>query len=192
MTLRAKLLTSIAAFTLVLALLIVGVLAVKEATVPITGNIVFQAEDVNVEITGTLSNATTAHSFTMLKYDANNTPGSEALDTWKNVKIDFKNQASNSITFAITVTNKDDTREMYASVSSTVLSGLSSNANNCTATIKTGAGAYTWGSEVDITKGASVTFTITFAIGTRNKSVNVPSWQTDVKIWSPQSDQASA
>lgn len=183
MTLRAKLLISVAAFTMVLALLIVGVLAVQSATVPITGNIVFNATDANVEITGTLSNATTAHSFTMLKYDAESgTPGSTALNTWKNVKIDFKNQASNDITLSITVTNKDTVRSMYTSLSSPTLSGLTEATNNVTASIKTGTGAYTWGEPVTISKGSAVTFIITFSIGTRNKSVNVGSWTVELDV----------
>ena len=182
MTLRAKLLISVAAFTMVLALLIVGVLAVQSATVPITGNIVFNATDANVEISGTLSNATTAHSFTTLKYDAEATAGSTALDTWKNVKIDFKNQASNDITLAITVTNKDTVRSMYTSLSSSELSSLSEGTNNVTATIKTGTGAYTWGEPVTISKGSAITFTITFSIGTRNKSVNVGSWTMELDV----------
>ena len=182
MTLRAKLLISVAAFTMVLALLIVGVLAVQSANVPISGNIVFNATDANVEITGTLSNATTAHSFTMLKYDAETTAGSTALNTWKNVKIDFKNQASNDITLSITVTNKDTVRSMYTSLSSPTLSGLTEATNNVTASIKTGTGAYTWGEPVTISKGSAITFTITFSIGTRNKSVNVGSWTMELDV----------
>ncbi len=182
MTLRAKLLISVAAFTMVLALLIVGVLAVQSANVPISGNIVFNATDANVEISGTLSNATTAHTFTTLKYDAETTAGSTALDTWKNVKIDFKNQASNDIVFSITVTNKDTNRVMYASLDSTQLKGLTDATNNVTATIKTGTGAYTWGEAVEIVKGSAVTFMITFSMGTRNKSVNVGSWTADLDV----------
>ena len=182
MTLRAKLLISVAAFTMVLALLIVGVLAVQSATVPITGNIVFNATDANVEISGTLSNATTAHTFTTLKYDADTTAGTTALNTWKNVKIDFKNQAASDITLSITVTNKDETRNMYTSLDSTQLKGLTDATNNVTATVKTGTGAYTWGKPVTISKQDAVTFTITFSIGTRNKSVNVSSWTVELDV----------
>ena len=46
MSLKAKLVSSVAAFMLVLALLVVGVLAVPQATINMGGSITFDATDV--------------------------------------------------------------------------------------------------------------------------------------------------
>ena len=178
MSLKAKLVSSVAAFCLVLALLVVGVLAIPTATVNMSGSISFNATDANVTIDGVLTNANTSHSFTQLVYDATHgeAENTAAKATWTGITIDFKNEASNSITLKITVTNKDATRKMYTALESTALAALRNETNNVTATVTTEEGAYTWGDSVDIPVGEAVVFTITFAMEDRNEAVNVPSW----------------
>ena len=68
MSLKAKLVSSVAAFCLVLALLVVGILAVPSATINMGGSISFQATDVNatvnITVTGTDEEAQPSKSYT--------------------------------------------------------------------------------------------------------------------------------
>ena len=184
MSLKAKLVSSVAAFCLVLALLVVGVLAIPTATVNMNGSISFNATDANVTVDGELSNATTSHPFTQLVYDATrgDAENTDALATWTNIVIDFKNEASNNITLKITVTNKDANRPMYAALESSALAALTNETNNVTATVTTEEGAYTWGDSVDMQVGEDVVFTITFAMEDRNEPVNVASWTAQLTV----------
>ncbi len=55
MSLKTKLISSISMFVLVLALLVVGVFALRQETITLGGTINFQAKNVYAEITGTIS-----------------------------------------------------------------------------------------------------------------------------------------
>ncbi len=186
MSLKAKLVTSISAFALVLALLIVGVFAVNSATVNMSGSISFNATDANVTIDGALTGAATSHTFTQIVYDATHgeTENATAKATWTGIVVDFKNEASNDVTLKITVTNKDATRPMYAALSSDSLSALTAETNNVTATVSDAEGKYTWGESVEIPAGGTKTavFTITFHMDDRNEAVNVASWNAGLQV----------
>ena len=111
MSLKAKLVSSVAAFMLVLALLVVGVLAVPQATVNMGGSITFDATDV----VGSVSVATDGAATDLVAGE--NTVSFDAEDT----SIDFSDFESlnlvfvkdQAITLTITVTNAATDRPMY-------------------------------------------------------------------------------
>ncbi len=163
MSLKAKLVTSISAFALVLALLIVGVFAVQSATINMGGSISFTATDVNatvaINVEGTVSNDTSDDkTFTF------NASQGEATDAWTGKTWVF--DETREITVTVTVTNNDAKRSLTSSFVAPEEGTLGTNLSCAT---------QTQGEETVAPKG-TVTYTMTFTIADENASVSAAAW----------------
>ena len=107
MSLKAKLVSSVAAFCLVLALLVVGILAVPSATINMGGSISFTATDVNATVTITVTGTETPVEQVTYTYDAEQ---GKATENWTSNNWVF--DADREIVVTITVTNKDTVRQL--------------------------------------------------------------------------------
>lgn len=111
MKLKAKLISTIAAFAMVLCLTIVGVWAAATVTVSVTGTVSYTATDVDAEVTGSITGITeTGKSFTKT-FNAGSTDDSGA---WDLSGITFvKNQ---DVIITLTVKNKSTERPLQATL----------------------------------------------------------------------------
>ena len=171
MSLKAKLVTSISAFALVLALLIVGVLAVPSATINMGGSISFTATDVNatvaIDVEGTVSNDTSDDKTYTFDADTKSAP-----EAWTGKKWTFDD--TRTITVTVTVTNKDTVRSLTstftapAAVTSNLACATTEDSKSIT------AGAATSGTPV--APGEDVVYVMTFTIEDANLAVNNAAW----------------
>ena len=162
MSLKAKLVSSVAAFCLVLALLVVGILAVPQATINMSGTISFQATDVNATVAITV--AGTEETIDPVNYTYNASQGEATVENvWKTTAWNF--DENREIVVTITVTNKDTVRQL--DVDFTAPSDMS--ASNVTVS--------TTGEDTTLAaKNGSVTYTIKFVPADENLAVTNASW----------------
>ena len=115
MSLKTKLISSISAFVLVLALLVVGVFALPQANVPLRGTINFQATSVYAEITGTISGQENGPaSLPKLEFSNGQTPDTSG---WAKGALVFDPNASPiQIQIAINVKNLSPERSLFVKV----------------------------------------------------------------------------
>lgn len=145
MKLKAKLISTIAAFAMVLCLTIVGVWAAATVTVSVTGTVSYTATDVNATVTGSITGITESGK-TYSKTFNHGTTDEQANDAWALENITFvKHQ---DVVITLTVKNNDSTRSFKATL---VNSGSGTNATGTvgTETVTIAAG-----------KTESLTFTI--------------------------------
>lgn len=168
MSLKAKLVSSVAAFMLVLALLVVGILAVPSATINMGGSISFQATDVNatvnITVTGTDEKKQPSKSYTF-NADTDTQP-----EAWTGLNWNFGE--GREIVVTITVTNNDTVRQLdvawtqptdMAAQNVTVVS--SGEASKTLDNSETGAGSTN-----------VATYTMTFTPKDENLAVTGASW----------------
>lgn len=103
MKLKAKLISTIAAFAMVLCLTIVGVWAATSVSVSVTGTVGFTASDVNATVTGTITGITEEKTFSKV-FDA---ASEEDSATWDLSNITFVKDSN----VVITLTVKNDSTE---------------------------------------------------------------------------------
>lgn len=163
MSLKAKLVTSISAFALVLALLIVGVFAVNQATINMGGSISFKATDVNatvvINVEGTAANdESDDKTFTF------NADTDEATADWTGKNWTFDD--TRTITVTVTVTNKDTVRSLTSTFTAPEDGDLGTNLSCSTQTQ----------GEKTVVAGGTVTYTMTFTVTDENASVSAAAW----------------
>ena len=115
MSLKTKLISSISAFVLVLALLVVGVFALRQETITLGGTINFQAKNVYAEITGTISGQENGPaSLPKLEFSNGQTPDTSG---WAKGDLVFDPNASPiQIQIAINVKNLSAERSLFVKV----------------------------------------------------------------------------
>lgn len=171
MKLKAKLVTTCAAFCLILCLTIVGVWSVATASIPMGGNVGFTASDVDATISGSFSGISNPHNPTTLKLDASttNVESVAGYDTWQNWSLNFADKAQD-IVLTITVTNENAKRAINATFTN------SSSSNNITVSLAggnaAGSDSYTSGTKVTIDPGQSVVFKVTLHVTDANDSAS--------------------
>ena len=171
MSLKAKLVSSVAAFCLVLALLVVGILAVPSATINMGGSITFDAQDVVATVTVTSTGATTNLNLTgdsAIKFDSTTTEATVDRDAL-NLAFASKTQ---DIVITVTITNDSDENMTVTPTLPTVDGsgvGIATTEKNgeetaaaATATAKT------------VTAGDSIVYTITISMteGAANNNIS--------------------
>ena len=118
MSLKVKLTSTIAAFFLILGLLVMGVFATSQATVNLGGSLSFNATNVYANVTGRVIDATNETHLPPLTFKAGRTPTEETqhatdLSAWGNCDITFPSNGVVSI--LITIQNLA-ARPMYATI----------------------------------------------------------------------------
>lgn len=170
MKLKAKLVTTCAAFCLILCLTIVGVWAVTAPSIPMGGNVGFTAKNVDATISGSFSGISGSQPLTTLKLDASTTDVTDVAgyETWQNWTLNFAD-ATQDIVLTITVTNNNADRAIDATFTN------SSSSENITISLAggnaDGSGEYS-GTEVTIPTGQSVIFKVTIHVENANNSAS--------------------
>ncbi len=168
MSLKAKLISTISAMCLVIALVSVGVWAASTATINLSGTLTFNATDVYCQVEGTFANMSgTITQPDTLTWDSTTTSSTDPKigdeTTWANKALTFDENGT-SITLTIVVTNMSTERAINITLAqSTAPTGV-------TPTATYNGSAYTFGSTQKLTKSASstslqkATIIITFAL----------------------------
>ena len=176
MTYKAKLITSICAFFLVLALLAAGVWAAKTVNISIGGTVNFTATSVYCTVTGEVENAKTNPTLPQLDFSADTNP----TVTWSPTDLSFQDEGTNmgqDITMTITITNLA-TRGLNVTLTDTSSQTPGYGDQNVEIDIKYGTTAenattYNSGTTQTITAGTTSShttgvFVITFHLATKN------------------------
>ena len=116
MGLKAKLVSTIASFCLVMALVIASVWATSSGSISIGGNVSFQAVDVYCDVSGKVENSGRNIAFSTLSWSAGVEPDESDLNTWKGRSLEFNKQGE-AFTYTITITNKSDERIIKVALS---------------------------------------------------------------------------
>ena len=184
MKLRTKLATLIAAFVLVAALTVVGVLAVNNATVNLGGTVNFVATDIKATVTGTVTGTSTAVTLPNLVYTASSTPSSSDLEAWDDLEWNFASKTTD-IVLTITVTNNSTERALSSNLAAaTPVSGQTFAGKNISVTtaVTNPASGASVGSDYEVAVGQSITYTITFSIVDQNLSVSSAGWESTLTL----------
>lgn len=172
MKLKAKLVTTCAAFCLILCLTIVGIWAVTAPSIPMGGNVGFTASDVDATISGSFSGISGSQDLTTLKLDANTTDVAsvDGYTTWQGWDLGFADKTQD-IVLTITVKNDNTERAINATFTNN-----SSSLNNITVSLAggdaAGSASYTSGTKVTISAGQSVIFKVTINVDDPNDSAS--------------------
>lgn len=180
MSLKAKLVSTISAFILVLCLLVVGVLAAQQVTVNLGGTITFQAKDVQATISagvvagGNLSDS--ANKLQQIVLDADN-EGADAIASWSGLAITFTD-AGDDVTIKFTVTNDHPEKALIVTTNQVIPENGAVNAT-MTTTVTGGTGTV---DNNTIAVGSSADYTVTFHITERNASASVTGFNLAINL----------
>ena len=180
MTYKAKLITSICAFFLVLALLAAGVWAAKTVNISIGGTVNFTATSVYCNVDGVIKGSKEGtQNLTQLHFEADDGNNITATGSWTpNLNfVDEGDTMGQDITMTITITNLA-TRGLNVTLTDTSSQTPGYGDQNVEIDIKYGttaenATAYTSGTTQTITAGTTSShttgvFVITFHLATKN------------------------
>ena len=155
MKLKAKLISTIAAFAMVLCLTIVGVWAAVSVTVNVTGNVTYTAEDVDATVTGTITGVVGAAEKT---YSVTfNATEPKSADTWALGDIVF--EKGQDVVITLSVHNNSTERKLNATI-----------ANNGAATGTNTTAALGTTTTAEVAAGADASFTFTIKVTDWNKA----------------------
>ena len=177
MTLKAKLVSTIAAFALVLALLVVGVLAASSATVNMSGSLSFTADDVaatvKVSSTGAKQNISAADK--TISFDSSNDTASQ---TWNDLDLAFSDKNTDIV---ITIEIKNDSTERAMTVTTATLPSVTGSNVEATLTYSTTNASPVTDqtlptTAINVEKGKTCTIKMTIGIKNTNLSVTGSSW----------------
>lgn len=155
MKLKAKLISTIAAFAMVLCLTIVGVWAAATVTVNVTGNVTYTAEDVDATVTGKITGVVGAAEKTYSVTFSATEP--KSADTWALGDIVF--EKGQVVTITLEVHNNSTERSLTA----TLANNGEAAGTNTTAALGTTTSA-------TINAGDKASFTFTIEVGDWNKA----------------------
>lgn len=180
MTYKAKLITSICAFFLVLALLAAGVWAAKTVNISIGGTVNFTATSVYCNVNGVIKGSKEGtQTLTQLHFEADESESSTLTGSWTpNLNfVDEGDTMGQDITMTITITNLA-TRGLNVTLTNTSSQTPGYGDQNVEIDIKYGTTAenattYTSGTTQTITAGTTSShttgvFVITFHLTTKN------------------------
>lgn len=156
MKLKAKLISTIAAFAMVLCLTIVGVWAAVTVTVSVTGTVSYTATDVDATVTGTITGIAESGKTFSKEFNAGLTEDSGAWDLYGITFV--KNQ---DVVITLNVHNNSTERKLSATIAN---SGGAAGTNTTAA-----LGATT---EATINAGDNVDFTFTIKVTDWNKAAS--------------------
>lgn len=189
MTTKAKLVSTIAAFCLVLALMVVGVLAASSATVNLGGSLSFIASDVDATVTVNATGCSETIDGSSPNYSHTFDAGSEESD-WTNENIDLTfSDKDTDIVITIKVTNNNEERALKVSFTDSTLPSVTAD-QNVSMTVRTGdnaaaSTAATKGTEtIEVGVGEYAIIELTISIDDPNASVKEASasWEAALTL----------
>lgn len=155
MKLKAKLISTIAAFAMVLCLTIVGVWAAATVTVNVTGNVTYTAEDVDATVTGKITGVVGAAEKTYSVTFSATEP--KSADTWALADIVF--EKGQDVVITLTVKNNSKERPLQATL-----------ANNGEATGTNTTAALGTTTTATVVAEGTAEFTFTIKVGDWNRA----------------------
>ena len=182
MTLKMKLTSLIASFTLVIGLMLMGVFAVNQATVNMGGSINFTATDVYARVTGKIENAQGEYAdkeLPPLEFSAeNDTPDQSE---WSGLNLLFDDDAT-PIVITVKVENLAKDRKLTASLTDNTATN-----ENLVKDLKQDGVTYTSGETKELIQStghgtSTTTYVITFSIADRNNSLPQMDFEFDVNL----------
>lgn len=153
MKLKAKLISTIAAFAMVLCLTIVGVWAAATVTVSVTGKVGYTAVDVDATVTGTITGVVGAAEKTYSVTFSATEP--KSADTWALGDIVF--EKGQDVVITLNVHNNSTKRKLTA----TIANNGQATGENTTATLGEPESA-------TVATGEDISFTFTIKVGDWN------------------------
>ena len=166
MSLKAKLVSVISAFVLILTVAIVSVWAVSQANVTMGGTVGFKADNVHAkisaEITGMDENPTLP---TLIFSEGKDASKETEIEKWNNLNLVF-NTAGTPIEIEVTVENLSGERALYAKIDDQI--GVVANlTKTVTSSSQDALGRY-----IEVPIRSSISYTITLSPTNPNSSVN--------------------
>ena len=166
MSLKAKLVSVISAFVLILTVAIVSVWAVSQANVTMGGTINFQATNVYAKVSATVSGMEKNPSLPTLTFSEGDDASPETdIEQWNNLDLVF-NTSATPIEISVTVENLSGERALYAKIDDQI--GVVANlTKTVTSSSQDALGRY-----IEVPISSSISYTITLSPTNPNKSVN--------------------
>lgn len=158
MKLKAKLISTIAAFAMVLCLTIVGVWAATTVNVTVTGNVGYIAKDVDATVTGAIIGITEEGKTYSQSFNSD-TVGEPATDTWDLSNITFAK--GQDVVITLTVKNNSTERPLQARLEN---KGQAAGQNTTAALGET--------TEATVAANTSASFTFTIKVTDWNKQAS--------------------
>ncbi len=182
MNLKMKLTASISAFFLVVGLMLMGIMAVNQATVNMGGSINFTATDVYARVTGKIENAQGEYANKELKpleFSAEN--GTPDQSEWSGLNLLFDDDAT-PIVITVKVENLAKDRKLTASLTDNTAIN-----ENLVKDLKQDGVTYTSGTtkDLDASTGdgtSTTTYVVTFSIADHNKSLPQMNFDFDIDL----------
>ena len=164
MSLKAKLISTISAFVLILTIVIVAVWAATQANVSLGGTINFQATNVYAKVTGTVTGMEDNPTLPTLIFSEGKDASQETvIEQWNNLDLVF-NTAGTPIEITVTVKNLSDERSLGVSVTNQM-----DPIENVNISITKGEGEAS--TSAIVSPSSSTTFVLTISVEDINVSV---------------------
>ena len=166
MSLKAKLVSVISAFVLILTVAIVSVWAVSQANIAMGGTINFQATNVYAKVSAEITGMDPKPTLPTLIFSEGEGASEETdIEQWNNLNLVF-NTAGTPIEIEVTVENLSGERALYAKIDDQI--GVVANlTKTVTSSSQDALGRY-----IEVPISSSISYTITLSPTNPNKSVN--------------------
>ena len=166
MSLKAKLVSVISAFVLILTIVIVSVWAVSQANVTMGGTVGFKADNVYAKISAKITGMDEKPTLpTLIFSEGDDASPVEDIEEWANLSLIFAN-SNTPIQLEITVENLSGERALYAKIDDQI--GVVANlTKTVTSSSQDALGRY-----IEVPISSSISYTITLSPTDPNKSVN--------------------
>ena len=166
MSLKAKLVSVISAFVLILTLAIVSVWAVSQANVTMGGTVGFKADNVYAKVSATVSGMDENPTLpTLIFSEGDDASPVELIEEWADLSLIFAN-SNTPIQIEITVENLSGERALYAKIDDQI--GVVANlTKTVTSSSQDALGRY-----IEVPISSSISYTITLSPTDPNSSVN--------------------
>ena len=174
MSLKAKLISTISAFVLILTIVIVGVWAATQANIAIGGTVNFQATNVYAKVTGTVTGMDSNPTLPTLTFSEGEGASQEPdIEKWSNLDLLF-NSSATPIEISVTVENLSTERWLLVDIIEGLDNGKSDNINK---EVKKENSDYTLGETHTLVPSTGdgtsrVEFTITLTVDNPNYSAD--------------------
>ena len=175
MSIKAKLISCITAFILVLGIMFAGVFAAEQVQVNIGGSVSFTATTVHAEISGNVQGSSTTNTLPTVTVDAETADGTLDMgDAWENMTLDF-NEAGDDITVTINIKNLSS-RPIYVNMNDTT------NISNVQVIREVNNSTLSSALDSRAIEGLNTTLTYTFTLHLQSKDTSVSNGQFNVNI----------
>ena len=177
MSLKAKLISTISAFVLILTIVIVAVWAATQANVSLGGTINFQATNVYAKVSGTVTGMDSNPTLPPLIFSVGEEASQETvIEQWNNLDLVFKTSGT-PIEIEVTVENLSDERSLGVSIQNQIAS-----IENIDISITSGGEASTSATLSPSTGSGTSTVTFLVTVSLQNPNVSVTDALYDILI----------